>query len=139
MLDISRVLQYTIVIVYGKLFYLQSPPPEFIISIIRTLDGILSMDALPEYDECFNIAKEYDETFLQLIFDVLSGTRISIEVEGSTPIQYACQMISEHAARNEKVACGALKLFSSETGVMLLSRNNIALGASQALVKALSQ
>lgn len=58
---------------YSKLFNLQSAPPNMIMSILKTLDAILSMEALPEYDECFHMAKEYDETFLQLIFDVLCG------------------------------------------------------------------
>lgn len=95
------------------------------------------METSPDSDECFLYAKEYDETFLGLIYDVLSAHPIEIEVEASNPVRYTTHLIYESAARNEALSCGALKLFSSDTGVLLLARSNIALGASQALIKAL--
>lgn len=41
--------------------------------VIRTLDNILSMESLPEYDECFNSAKEHDEILLQILNDIFSA------------------------------------------------------------------
>ena len=39
-------------------------------------------------------------------------------------------MLPVQVARSEEVAVAIMKLFTSDTGVMLLSKTNIALGAS---------
>ncbi|CAD8063012.1 unnamed protein product [Paramecium sonneborni] len=123
---------------FMKLFQLKTVEPQLLSNILLTLNEITKIEKENENNVAFSIVKNYDEIFLQLIYDVLSMHSVFIDIEQTYRLEYFPTLLSEQCARNQELAKNIFEIFSTEPAILLLNRSNIALASSSALIKSLS-